>query len=64
MLFYPTNKRVAMKVRKAFTAGAQVALSQFFYEIRQRFNIGHSTILQLKLFYKTIFSVIANLSFM
>ena len=34
MLFYPTNKRVGMKVRKAFTAGAQAALSQFFYEIR------------------------------
>ena len=34
MLFYPTNNGVGMKVRKAFTAGAQAALSQFFYEIR------------------------------
>ena len=54
MLFYPTNKRVGRKLEKLSLQAHKQRFRNSFMKFAQ-FNIGHSAILQLKLFYGTIF---------
>ena len=63
MLFYPTNKRVGRKLEKLSLQAHKQRFRNSFMKFAQ-FNIGHSAILQLKLFYGTFFFAIASLSFL